>query len=122
MNSLRKKDHGMNDTRKPQAEASPAKAAAQKHDFSVAIETMDSLSQEGFQHIMAIAKLALLSLESPDGHRSITALAYALEAIHGKAEDAMTSINFEAEKVACPWRDEAYERRGRAAREAALHS
>ncbi len=112
----------MNDTRKPQAEPSPAKAAAPKHDYAGAIEMMDSLSQEGFQQIMSIAKLALLSLESPEGHRSLTALAYALEAIQGKAEDAMTSINYEAEKVACPWRDAAHERRGRAAREAALHS
>lgn len=32
-----------------------------------AVNTMDSLSQNGFSEIAAIAKLALRSLESPDG-------------------------------------------------------
>lgn len=101
---------------------SPATPGASPRDLAEAIEIMDSLSQEAFQQIMSIAKLALLSLEYPDGHRNFTALAYALDAIQGKAEDTLNCINYEAEKVGRPWRDEAHERRCRASREAALHS
>lgn len=112
----------MNDTRKPQAEASPATSPAQKHDLAGAIEMMDSLSQEAFQSIIAVARLALIALESPAGHRNFSSLAFALENIADKADDAMGCINYEAEKVGHPWRDAASERRNRASREAALHS
>ncbi|WP_250440078.1 hypothetical protein [Delftia tsuruhatensis] len=83
---------------------------------------MDSLSQEAFQSIIAVAKLALISLESPAGHRNMSALAFALETIAYRADDAMNIINAEAENVGSHWRDDASQRRSRAAREAALHS
>lgn len=119
MNSLRKKDHGMNTTATQQA---PAKTVTPKNDLAQAVKLMDSLSQEAFQSIIAVARLALIALESPAGHRNMSALAFALENIATKADDAMGSINFEAEKVGHDWHDDASQRRSRAAREAALHS
>ena len=112
-------EFSMDTTATAKTQATPGTST---RDLSEAIVIMDSLSQEAFQQIMSIAKLALLSLEIPDGHRSFTSLAYALEAIVGKADEAMGCVNYEAEKVGHPWRDEARERRSRASREAALHS
>lgn len=100
----------------------PAKTVTPKNDLAQAVKLMDSLSQEAFQSIIAVARLALIALESPAGHRNMSALAFALENIAAKADDAMTSINFEAEKVGHDWHDDASQRRNRAAREAALHS
>lgn len=76
-----------------------------------AANTIDSLSQTGFGRIKAISRLALLSLEVPDGHRGVENLAAALEAISAIADDTENCINSEAESVACSYRDEAWMRR-----------
>ena len=65
------------------------------------IQFMDGLSQDGFSQIAAIAKLALMSLETPDGHRSVDDIAHALNAIWAKAAEIQNHINAEAENVGC---------------------
>ena len=109
----------MDTTATPQAPATPG---ASTRDLASAIEMMDGLSQDGFNQIMSVAKLALLSLETAAGQRSFASLAHALELIASHAQESMNCINTHAESVGHPWRDEAHERRNRAAREAALHS
>lgn len=76
-----------------------------------AIELMDSLSQSGFSEIAAIAKLALKSLETPDGYRHLDNIVHALKAIWGKADDIQNCINGEAEEVGCNYIDEDERRR-----------
>lgn len=61
-----------------------------------AINQMDSFSQEGFERINAVAHLALLSLETPDGHYHIQSLIYAFRVIRGIACDFQGCINCEA--------------------------
>jgi len=85
-----------------------------------AVEFMDSLSQNGFSEISAIAKLALAWLETPDGHRHLDVIAHALSTIWGKADDIQNCINSQAEEVGCHYVDDAERRRWdaqRAARE-----
>ena len=65
------------------------------------VEFIDALAQEGFSEICAIAKLALLALESPEGAGHIRSVAHALRAICGKAGDIENCINGEAEAVGC---------------------
>jgi len=72
-----------------------------------AIRMMDCLSQDGFSQISAIAKLALRSLESPNGHLHIDNVFSALEAIAGKADDIENIINSEAEGVGFHYQDAA---------------
>lgn len=85
------------------------------------IEQMDGLAQEGFSEISAIAKLALKSLELPDGHLHIDTLADALSAIFGKAATIENCINATAEDVGCNYIDRAQHRRWAAADEARRH-
>jgi hypothetical protein len=47
---------------------------------------------------------------------------HALELMAAHSQDTMNCTNTPAESVGNPWRDEAQERRSRAAREPALHS
>lgn len=72
---------------------------------------MDELSQDGFGRIKGLANLALLSLETPEGHRHTRDLAEALKAIGVIAEDTQASINSEAEAVGCNYQDKAWLRR-----------
>ena len=65
------------------------------------IEEMDALSQEALSHIGAIARLALMALKTPDGHRSTSTLAYALHLIWSEAGIAETNINAAADSVGC---------------------
>jgi hypothetical protein len=92
---------------------SDAKPAAPLIELRNAVEMMDSLSQSGFSEIAIIAKLALKSLETPDGHRSVSMgdIAVALDAIWEKAECIKDRINSEAEQVGCNYVDEAHCRR-----------
>ncbi len=75
------------------------------------VHDMDFLSQEGFSEISAIAKLALMAMEHPDGYRHPEIIAHALRSISGKAEDIENCINSEAEEVGCHYRDPKIERR-----------
>ena len=80
------------------------------------ITSMDGLSQGGFSEIAAIAKLALKSLETPDGYRSMDSIASALESICGKAENTQNRINAAAEQVGCNHVNDAERRRWAALR------
>src|ERR1700730_3630776 len=80
-------------------------------DLRNSIELMDSLSSTGLSEISAIARLALIALESPMGYQHPEIIANALRAIWGKADDIQNCINAEAESVGCNYRDELIERR-----------
>lgn len=101
-----------------QAVSDPAADAPTEVRFKrmeAAIMQMDALSQECFSKIEAIARLALLALETPRGHREIDSIAHALEAIQGCASDGMNSINVEAEDFGLNYVDETERRRREAA-------
>lgn len=83
-----------------------------------AVEFMDCLSQGGFSEIASIAKLALSSLETPDGYRHLDNIANALKAIWGKADNIQNCINSEAEQVGCNYTDDDQRRRWDALRQA----
>jgi hypothetical protein len=76
-----------------------------------AVEFMDALSQESFSEIRSIALLALLSLETPEGHKHLENVAQALHAIWSKADQIKESINFHAEEVGCGYVDDSRYRR-----------
>jgi acetylglutamate synthase len=76
-----------------------------------AITTMDCLSSIGFSEIASIAKLALISLETPEGYRHISDIAFALESIRSKAQDMENLINCEAESTGFNHIDDAWHRR-----------
>lgn len=62
------------------------------------IQTMDCLSQSGFERISAIASLARQAVKSsPRGDLDAHAIAGAFEAIRSIADDMMNSVNCEAE-------------------------
>ena len=97
--------------------AAQSQAAARQHTVPEvqklrnAVEFMDCLSQGGFSEIASIAKLALSSLETPDGYRHLDNIANALKAIWGKADDIQNCINSQAEEVGCNYVDDAQRRR-----------
>lgn len=65
------------------------------------IETMDSLAQEGLSHIAAVARLALIALQTPDGHRDTMAIVGALHAIWAMAGEIEAGVTAEAAEVGC---------------------
>ncbi len=69
-----------------------------------AVRIMDAYSQEGFNKIVGISGVISKSLEAREIDRH--ALSFAIKAIMEKAEDAMNSINCEAEAVGCNFKDE----------------
>jgi hypothetical protein len=73
-----------------------------------AARMMDALSSSGFSRINGLARLALLALETPNGHRSVEPLAAALAAICEIADDTNIAINGEASSVCCGYRDEGW--------------
>ncbi|PTQ88354.1 hypothetical protein C8R30_15311 [Nitrosomonas nitrosa] len=75
------------------------------------ITDMDSLAQEGFLGIRSIAKLALLSLETPEGHRHIEDVAQALNTIWATAESMGDCVKSRAEDAGCNYTDDSRDRR-----------
>lgn len=77
------------------------------NNLQATITFMDSLSQEGFSQIAAIANLAILAIEkktaAAGGLPFLSDVVHALRVISGKAEDIESCINCEAEKVGCNW-------------------
>lgn len=96
----------------------PASKASAKtpsvKELQNACSFMDALSQSALSEIGAIAQLALVSLETPEGHGHVERLAFAFKAIWNRADDTMKCINAEAEQVGCNHVDEAERRRMRA--------
>lgn len=106
-----------------EAAACAPQAACQHTDPEVqklrnTVEFIDCLSQGGFSEIASIAKLALSSLETPDGYRHLDNIANALKAIWGKADDTQNCIGREAEQVGCDYTDDDQLRRWAAFRQA----
>lgn len=93
--------------------------AGQIQTLCTTIETMDRLAQVGLNEIEAIARLALLSLETPDGQRNIENVALALHAIVQKADFTCDAITYEADEVGRGYKDDSRMRRV-AARSAVL--
>lgn len=83
-----------------------------------AVEFMDALAQQGFAEIIAIAKLALGSLQNPSGYVHLENIVQALEVIAGKAHDVNNTVNCAAEEVGCNYRDEKLAQRWEARRTA----
>ncbi len=75
------------------------------------ITDMDALAQEGFLGIRSIAKLALLSLETPEGHRHIEDVARALNTIWSIAESIGDCVISRAEDAGCNYTDDSRDRR-----------
>lgn len=71
-----------------------------------AVYEMDCLSQCGFDEISAVARLALIALESPRAYQNLEHIAQAFVVILNRADDFMNSINCEAEKVGKNYKDE----------------
>ncbi len=88
-----------------------AQAAISDHEYRRTIEEMDSLAQEGLSHIRAIARLALIALQTPDGHRDTQSLAVAFHAIWCEASATEVNINAAANDVGCAHVDRAHFRR-----------
>jgi len=66
------------------------------------VEVMDSLSQEGFSEISAIATLALLAMESREiNNNQSNILAHAFQLIRLRANDVRDLITSEAEQYGC---------------------
>ncbi len=76
----------------------PTSVPTSIEDLLDTIRTMDSLSQEGFSQIAAIASLALLAMKTA-APNDVENVAQALRAIRGKAQDIQNCINYEAEQV-----------------------
>jgi len=84
-------------------------------DLKDVVKTIDSLSQKGFSEIGAIARLALVALESPSlHHRTSDDIAKALQAICYMSDDTSNCINCEAEQVGSHYVDESRARRHKA--------
>lgn len=81
-----------------------------------AVTEIDSMSQCALGEIATLAKLALASLETPNGCSDIDSIATVFSAIWGRAGDAKNYINCMAEDVGCHFKDEAMTRRGEALR------
>jgi len=90
------------------------------HQLRSAVETMDSLAQEGFAQIAAIAKLALSHMETAHGWRNPEIIAHALTAIQGKAEVQYDCISHEAREAGGAHVDLAQLRRRDAQRHSAV--
>ena len=76
-------------------------------DFQDAVESIESLSRYGFSRISAIARLAILAMESPgQSLRTPEDIRYALSAIWGLADDMENSVTSEADRVGCGQREE----------------
>lgn len=74
-------------------------------DMRAVINTIDSLSQEGFSSIAAIASLALLAMEKSSVGNTENVI-QALRTIRGKALEIENCINAEAETVGCNYKEQ----------------
>lgn len=71
-----------------------------------AITNMDSLSQDGFSEIAAIARITIKALEGGACVRPIEDVIKILDIIWAKANDIENCINGEAEDVGCHYMSE----------------
>lgn len=88
-----------------------ALSAADAQRLRNTIKSMDAMSQEGFGRIEALAKVALMALETPDAYRFEEMFAQVLETIASIAQTTMDASNLSAEGVGCDWTQHAADRR-----------
>lgn len=88
-----------------------AAAAASTTNLRDALTEINAAAHSGFLHIIALATLALRSLETPAGHRDIDDIIYALQIIEARSVEALDSIESCAESVECYYVDPAAHRR-----------
>lgn len=100
----------------PKRRAADWKPSEDLEAVKEATRMMDELPHNGFGRISGIARLALLSLETPEGHRSVESLAAALETICAIADDTKNCINSEAGDVGCGHDEQGWKRRADARR------
>lgn len=100
----------------PKRRAADWKASEDLDAVKEATRMMDELSHSGFSRINGLARLCLLSLETPEGHRSVESLAAALETICAIADDTKNCINSEAGDVGCGHDEQGWKRRADARR------
>lgn len=93
-----------------------SKSAMTVEGVGEAVRMMGELSHDGFGRIKGLALLALLSLETPEGHRSVEALAAALTTICTIADDTKNCINCEAGDVGFGHDEQGWKRRADARR------
>jgi hypothetical protein len=94
----------------PKAQQPPSKRTDVQR-LQALIHDADWLAQTAFTEIRITARLALLALESPEGHLHPELIAGALSAIWAKADTAENAISAAAEEVGCAYVDEAMDRR-----------
>lgn len=92
----------------------PESGQTELHPLRAAVADMDCLAQGGLRQIAAIARLALLAMESPEAYRNPDRLAAAFDAIWSIAEDIENSVGCRAEEVGLGHGDLAARRRGEA--------
>lgn len=68
-----------------------------------AIMEMDAAAQEGFSRIEALARVALMALETPDAHRSPEVIMQTLDVIASIAQTNGSEVTGAAEEVGCNW-------------------
>lgn len=93
--------------------------AAQVAAHAETIRGMDAMSQDGFGRIAALARVALLGLESEVMGQNLDAFAGVFDVIHSISVDIQNCINAEAEQAGCNYVDAVHARRGDAVRRAA---
>lgn len=85
-----------------QAAALPAADAQRLRNT---VKTMDAMAQEGFGGIEALARVALMALETPDAHRFPELIAGVLSTIAGIAQTTKDAAISCAEDVGCGWQE-----------------
>ena len=83
-------------------------------ELSNVLRDVDGFAQSAFSEIGAIARLALLAMETPKGHVASETLAQAFSAIWGIAENIGHTIKGAVEDQDCACDDEPQERRATA--------
>lgn len=84
-----------------------ADVADRIHVLENAVINIHGLATDGLSQVEAIAKLALLALQTPDAYRHPENLAIALEAIWGIAQTNNACVDSEAESADCKVSDKA---------------
>jgi hypothetical protein len=69
------------------------------------IETLDAITQEYCAGIVAVAHMALNSMQTSNFWNDPKSIEMAFDLIRVRADELMNTINHEAEKVGCNWVD-----------------
>ena len=93
------------------ADRMAAQLAERERELSTALRFADAHSSRNFGAIEALARVTLLSLETPDGHTNSEDVANVLRTVMNLAADAASEINAQAANADCGYVDhEAFRR------------